>query len=1484
MLTIKPNRGRGRTAGTLAATLMGIAMTPLAVAQNVDSSNRAHHQAVPDLPLAISSFGAALEGDSLYVYGGHIGTQHVHSFENLSQLFLRYPLESAAGSSSPGWLALPPGPPLQGTALVEHDGAIYRVGGMRANNPRREPGELHSVKSAARFLPEENRWQRLMALPSGRSSHDLAVVNDLLVVAGGWELRGSASDPLWERTVFALDLTTLDDDSIGEWSVLTETPVGVRANTAVGLDGKLWVLGGIDDNGDTTRRVDIYDPATDTWASGPDLPASGSLNGFGADAVTVNGVLLVSQADGRIYSIRSGDESWNHAGDLHERRFFHRLVSDGESLLAIAGANRTGHLSSVERHALSDLQIEDGQIADESWTPAGAPSANHGTEWATFRDGGASIAEGSALPLAWDQPGWTAELPAFGHSSPVVRNGVAYVTSVAADGEDAKDTLWLTAIRVADGEELWRQSWPASERLPYNQYTARAAPTPAIDADRITLFFGTGDLFATNHDGNRLWHRNLSDDHGSFAGNHGVGGSVLLTDDHAVVLLARKTYSYLLAVDRATGEDRWKVEREPGVSWTTPTLSPDRREIVVSSNGSVEGYDAATGEKLWWIPGVKSNTTQSPLITDEVVVISGSERPANFAVRRGARGELGEDDIVWHSESTSHFASPVLAGDCIYWANAAGVAQCIDPENGKSHWQQRLSQPAWVTPIAAGDRIFFFGEKGATDVLSAGPGGGEVLAKSRVEVDEYLTGVVPAGDAFLLRTGKLLHAVRGEAAAGDSQADSEEVSTDEATFLDEVTVTAAHVPASLRETPGHVSIVTDEDIADHLYEDVADLVKYEPGVYVEGDATRLGLNGFNIRGIGGNRVLTQVDGVPTAEQFDFGPFNVHQQAIDIDTLKSAEIVRSAGSALYGSDAVGGVISLITKNPSDYLGNGNHHFGLKTGFDGRSRDRNLNLTAAGGGEAARASLFVSTGRSDELDNAGQTGGTGMDRDQPNPQERERLQALGKAAYDISTGNTLRATFELNTTDAETEVISALGTSRLGPFTITNFEVLAEDTQDRNRASLEQVITSRGTVDQWSWRINTQSVDTAQNVREHRLFAAFGPPLETNRNGNLTFEQTTFSADINGLVETGTGDSFSSAFHFGGSFLADEFDMLRDRIEHDLSGRVVPTQLVFPSKYFPQTDTEETGAYAQAELRWNRITLIPGVRYDRFIVDADPGDAVYIAAGGLPVASLDADAVSPKLGAAFELHRTTTLTAQYAAGFRAPPYSSINTGFTNLAGGYQTLANPGLDPEISDNFELGLRWSAGGTSWSIGGFRNHYDDFIEFQTAGFNRQLNVVEFQNVNLTEVEIDGVEFRLESRLGDNVLLRAAYAHIDGHDTTGEIDVPLASIAPNEGVVGLRYLADSAKWGLDGSIRIVDDRDPGKVAEGEHIPDGYQVVDVVAFFALPADMKLRVGVLNATDEAYFESWHVRGRQANDPSLLLYSSPGRNVVASLTYNW
>ncbi|MCY3732240.1 MAG: TonB-dependent receptor plug domain-containing protein, partial [Rhodospirillaceae bacterium] len=112
------------------------------------------------------------------------------------------------------------------------------------------------------------------------------------------------------------------------------------------------------------------------------------------------------------------------------------------------------------------------------------------------------------------------------------------------------------------------------------------------------------------------------------------------------------------------------------------------------------------------------------------------------------------------------------------------------------------------------------------------------------------------------------------AAAGQAETEPQTAGApsadDPLTFLDSVTVSATLRPAPVRETPGMVSVIDSQTIEERMVRDFADLVKYEPGVYIENNVTRLGLNGFNIRGIGGNRVMTQVDGVQTSEQFDFG--------------------------------------------------------------------------------------------------------------------------------------------------------------------------------------------------------------------------------------------------------------------------------------------------------------------------------------------------------------------------------------------------------------------------------------------------------------------------------------------------------------------------------------------------------------------------------------------------------------------------------------
>ena len=244
-----------------------------------------------------------------------------------------------------------------------------------------------------------------------------------------------------------------------------------------------------------------------------------------------------------------------------------------------------------------------------------------------------------------------------------------------------------------------------------------------------------------------------------------------------------------------------------------------------------------------------------------------------------------------------------------------------------------------------------------------------------------------------------------------------------ARLFDSVTVSATLNPSVVRDTPGTVAVIDDETIARRLVENVGDLVKFEPGVYVETVANRVGLNGFNIRGIGGNRVMTQVDGVETAEQFDFGPFNVHQFALDLDTLKSAEIVRSAGSALYGSDALGGVVSFFTKDPADYLGSRAFHSGGKLGFDGRSDETSANGVIAGGRGRVLGSLFASGGRGHEYRNRGSVETEDATRTALNPQDRRSAQALGKVSVTLGDGNVLRGAAEITDQDIETDAFAS-----------------------------------------------------------------------------------------------------------------------------------------------------------------------------------------------------------------------------------------------------------------------------------------------------------------------------------------------------------------------------------------------------------------------------------------------------------------------------
>ena len=306
----------------------------LATAQD----DRAAHLRFPDLIDPVASFGAVTHDGALYVYGGHVGRTHVHSMENISPGFRRLALE-------PGrtWEELARGPLLQGAALVSDGNAIYRVGGMTAvNATATEPEVLHSSRSAARYSIAEDRWEPLPDLPAGRSSHDAVVAGGVLYAVGGWELRGPDEDAVWADTVLALDLENATD-----WREIP-APFRRRALAAGAAGGRIHALGGLTPESGPVLRVDVLDIATGAWSRGPDLPQAGSLQGFGAAAASYHDRVFMSQADGKVYSLGGGADSWELVATLADRRFMHRLAPFGNRLLAVGGAWGGSHLATIE--------------------------------------------------------------------------------------------------------------------------------------------------------------------------------------------------------------------------------------------------------------------------------------------------------------------------------------------------------------------------------------------------------------------------------------------------------------------------------------------------------------------------------------------------------------------------------------------------------------------------------------------------------------------------------------------------------------------------------------------------------------------------------------------------------------------------------------------------------------------------------------------------------------------------------------------------------------------------------------------------------------------------------------------------------------------------------------------------------------------------------------------------------------------------------
>lgn len=333
-----------RTKRLLLVGLAGFATLAVEAGETITAAARE----LPALPKPITSFGAAVVGSDLYVFGGHTGEAHSYSIETTLPDLLRLNLDAPEE-----WKQLAPGVRAQGAGLVAWRGNLFRLGGLVPGNTEDEKETLTSLADFARFDPGTGKWTSLPDLPEPRSSHDALVAGDTLYSGGGWNMSGPDREHVWHDTVIALNLGQPDKG----WRTIDQ-PFKRRAIAMAAADGRIYFMGGMDENNETSRAVDIYNLKQDTWSTGPDLPP-GPMGGFGAAACSVGNTVYVSTYVGKVFALSPGETDWREVAEQSGPRFFHRMVPgpDGTLVLIAGASRRDGHKADVEIVRVPELQV-----------------------------------------------------------------------------------------------------------------------------------------------------------------------------------------------------------------------------------------------------------------------------------------------------------------------------------------------------------------------------------------------------------------------------------------------------------------------------------------------------------------------------------------------------------------------------------------------------------------------------------------------------------------------------------------------------------------------------------------------------------------------------------------------------------------------------------------------------------------------------------------------------------------------------------------------------------------------------------------------------------------------------------------------------------------------------------------------------------------------------------------------------------------------
>ncbi len=388
-------------------------------------------------------------------------------------------------------------------------------------------------------------------------------------------------------------------------------------------------------------------------------------------------------------------------------------------------------------------------------------------------------------PISWSETQnlrWKTSIPGKGHSTPIVWGERIFLTTALQHGPErpagfrdapgahhnlppARGQKFIVlAVDRRDGTILWQRT--VRDEIPHegvHETGTWASNSAVTDGKRLYAFFGSRGLYALDLDGKVLWEKDLGQmqtKHG-----HGEGSSPALHGDSLVITWDHEGASFVTALDKKTGAERWKVERNEITSWSTPLIVEVEGKVQVIVNGTerIRAYDLEDGSVIWECGGLSRNIVASPVAGAGFVYVGNSyNQRAIMAIRlAGARGDLtGTDAVVWsRHRDTPYVPSPVLYdGVLCYLKHNQAFLTCLDARSGSPlYGLQRLPgiQQVFASPVGAAGRLYIPSRNGATLVVRHQPTF-EVLGVNLLE-DSFSASPAVVGDELILRGERFLY-------------------------------------------------------------------------------------------------------------------------------------------------------------------------------------------------------------------------------------------------------------------------------------------------------------------------------------------------------------------------------------------------------------------------------------------------------------------------------------------------------------------------------------------------------------------------------------------------------------------------------------------------------------------------------------------------------------------------------------------------------